>query len=111
MSNRKKYLKVFKYKHIMLSIKVTSEIISAKSKNKLFIDKIDFTIGQNGTGNWTVKSALDLSVSVPTIYSALSTRNLSKDFNIKSNNIEINNSDKNVKINQSILIDLIMFVF
>ena len=50
-------------------------------------------------------------MSVPTIYSALSTRNLSKDFNIYSNNIEINNSDKNVKINQSILIDLIMFVF
>ena len=92
-------------------LKVTSEIISAKSKNKFFIDEIDFTIGQNGTGNWTVKSALDLSVSVPTIYSALSTRNLSKDFNIYSNNIEINNSDKNVKINQSILIDLIMFVF
>ena len=92
-------------------IQVTSEIICAKSNNRIFIDIIDNQIGQNGTGNWTIKTALDLGVSVPTIYSALSTRMLSKNFQKNSKIINEIKKQKNIRINQRTITDIIMFVF
>tara|TARA_Y100001968_G_C19446612_1_gene765720 strand:- start:1868 stop:3283 length:1416 start_codon:yes stop_codon:yes gene_type:complete len=41
------------------------------------VEKIVDKAGQKGTGLWTVKSALDLGVSVPTIYASLNARVMS----------------------------------
>ena len=63
---------------------LTAQAVCMKSKdNKYLLDLVDHQIGHNGTGQWTVNAALDLGVSVPSIYSALSTRLLSNNFNFK----------------------------
>ena len=48
----------------------------------IFIDEVDPVIGQNGTGVWTIKAALDLGVGIPSIYEAVSVRSNSKILNI-----------------------------
>ena len=75
-------------------LRITSEIINAKNENdQYFIDEVDPVIGQNGTGAWTVKAALDLGVGIPSIYEAVSARSNSKNFkynfeqNFKENSI------------------------
>jgi len=63
---------------------LTSQAVGMKSTdNKYLLDLVDHQIGHNGTGQWAVNAALDLGVSVPSIYSALSTRLLSNNFNFK----------------------------
>jgi 6-phosphogluconate dehydrogenase len=95
-------------------LKITSEIIKAKKdENKYFVDEVDNEIEQNGTGIWTIKAALDLGVSIPSIYEAVSTRSNSKNFNYKSLNIENNKNDyiqkKEIKKNE--LEEIIFFNF
>lgn len=61
---------------------LTAQVVCMKSTdNKYLLDLVNHQIDHNGTGQWTVNAALDLGVSVPSIYSALSTRLLSKHFN------------------------------
>jgi 6-phosphogluconate dehydrogenase len=46
---------------------------------RLLLDAIDDRAGQKGTGRWTVQSALDLGVAVPTLAAAVDARILSSD--------------------------------
>jgi 6-phosphogluconate dehydrogenase len=63
---------------------LTSQAVCMKgTDNKYLLDSVDHQIGHNGTGQWTINAAMDLGVSVPSIYSALSTRLLSNNFNFK----------------------------
>ena len=81
-------------------LELTSKVLNAQNKdNQFFIDQIDSKIDQNGTGIWTVNAALELNVSIPAIYSALSTRSISSKFNFNGNQ-ETNISNK--KIGQSV---------
>ena len=52
---------------------------------KHLIDEVDPVIGQNGTGVWAIKAALDLGVGIPSIYEAVSTRSNSKNFKLRKN--------------------------
>jgi 6-phosphogluconate dehydrogenase len=63
-------------------LEITTKVLDAKNeKNIHFIDDIDNYIEQNGTGVWTINAALELGVSIPSIYSAVSTRSNSRHFN------------------------------
>ena len=63
-------------------LEITSKVLDAKNENNVnFIDLVYNHIGQNGTGVWTINVALDLGVSIPSIYSAVSTRSSSQYFN------------------------------
>ena len=65
-------------------LEITSKVLNAKNDaDQYFIDQIDNEIGQNGTGTWTINAALELGVSIPSIYSAVSTRSSSNYFNYK----------------------------
>jgi len=65
-------------------LEITSKVLNAKNDaDQYFIDQIDNEIGQNGTGIWTINVALELGVSIPSIYSAVSTRSSSKNFNFR----------------------------
>ena len=65
-------------------LEITSKVLNAKNDaDQYFIDQIDNEIGQNGTGIWTINVALELGVSIPSIYSAVSTRFSSKNFNYR----------------------------
>jgi len=65
-------------------LEITSKVLNAKNDaDQYFIDLIDNKIGQNGTGTWTINAALELGVSIPSIYSAVSTRFSSKNFNYR----------------------------
>ena len=80
-------------------LRITSEIINAKNENdQYFIDEVDPVIGQNGTGVWTIKAALDLGVGIPSIYEAVSARSNSKNFKYNfeqnSNNKKYNPNDR-----------------
>ena len=94
-------------------LKITSEIINAKnSQDNYFINDVNNKIEQNGTGIWTIKAALDLGVSIPSIYEAVSTRSSSKNFNHKSLHIENDSkSYSNEKINEYELEEIIFFNF
>ena len=61
------------------------------NNNQYFIDEVDNKIEQNGTGIWAIKAALELGVSIPSIYEAVSTRSLSNNFKQKS---KVNNNDQ-----------------
>ena len=69
-------------------LEITSKVLNAKNDaDQYFIDLIDNKIGQNGTGTWTINAALELGVSIPSIYSAVSTRSSSKNFNYRQKEI------------------------
>ena len=62
-------------------LKITSEILNAKNyKNKYYLDEVESKIEQNGTGIWTINAALELGVSIPSIYESVSTRSISNNF-------------------------------
>ena len=94
-------------------LEITSQILNAQSdNNQYFIDQVDYKIGQNGTGKWTVNAALDFGVSIPSIYAAVSNRSSSNNFNYHINTKK-NNENKNqkYKINEINLEEIIFFNF
>lgn len=60
-------------------IEITAQILKTKDPDtgNLLLDMILDQAGQKGTGRWTVKDALDLGVSIPTIDAAVNARILS----------------------------------
>ncbi len=60
-------------------IEITAKIFKMQDPDsgKLLLDMILDQAGQKGTGRWTVKDALDLGVSIPTIDAAVNARILS----------------------------------
>ena len=94
-------------------LELTSKVLNAQNKdNQFFIDQIDSKIDQNGTGIWTVNAALELNVSIPAIYSALSTRSISSKFNFNGNQeINISNKKELVDFNEINLEEIIFFNF
>ena len=94
-------------------LEITSKVLNAKNKdNQFFIDQIDSKIDQNGTGIWTVNAALELDVSIPAIYSALSTRSISSKFNFNFNQeTNISNKKELVDFNEINLEEIIFFNF
>ncbi|NJO21064.1 MAG: NADP-dependent phosphogluconate dehydrogenase, partial [Spirulinaceae cyanobacterium RM2_2_10] len=55
-------------------IEITADIFKYKSEGKHLIDLILDAAGQKGTGRWTVVSALELGVPIPTIFAAVNAR-------------------------------------
>ncbi len=53
---------------------------SKNYKNKYYLDEVESKIEQNGTGIWTINAALELGVSIPSIYESVSTRSISNNF-------------------------------
>ena len=95
-------------------LRITSEIINAKNNNnQYFVDEVDNLIEQNGTGIWTINAALELGVSIPSIYEAVSTRYLSKNFysNSKEINEEKNQYDEGFDHREISLEQIIFFNF
>ena len=94
-------------------LELTSKVLNAQNKdNQFFIDQIDSKIDQNGTGIWTVNAALELNVSIPAIYSALSTRSISSKFNFNGNQeTNISNKKELVDFNEINLEEIIFFNF
>ena len=87
---------------------ITSRVISKKNNDVYYLDNVSHIIGQNGTGAWTINTALDLQVSIPSIYAAVSTRILSADFKDK---LLEQNYRKHLKLKINDIHDLIMFNF
>jgi 6-phosphogluconate dehydrogenase len=94
-------------------LEITSKVLNAENKdNQFFIDQIDSKIDQNGTGIWTINAALELDVSIPAIYSALSTRSISSKFNFNGNQeTNISNKKELVDFNEINLEEIIFFNF
>lgn len=70
-------------------IEITGKLFSKKDPvtgNGYLVDKILDKAGQKGTGAWTVQSALDLGVTIPTITAAVDARAMSsmKDDRVKA---------------------------
>ena len=88
----KRFKEVLQTQSSSFLLEITSEILNAKnSNNEYFIDEADSKIGQNGTGIWTINAALELGVSIPSIYEAVSTRSISDSFNYK---FEVNKNNQ-----------------
>tara|TARA_A100001015_G_scaffold88728_1_gene98693 strand:- start:1381 stop:2760 length:1380 start_codon:yes stop_codon:yes gene_type:complete len=80
----RKFKEVLQTQSSSFLLEITSEILNAKNiNNEYFIDETDNKIGQNGTGIWTINAALELGVSIPSIYEAVSTRSISDSFDYK----------------------------
>ncbi len=60
-------------------IEITADILKQKDPvtGKPFVDVVLDAAGQKGTGKWTINSALDLGVPVPTMAEAVFARNIS----------------------------------
>jgi len=68
-------------------VQITIEVLK-KREDKIKKPLIDFVldkVGQKGTGKWTVQTAMDLGVSVPSIAAAVEERNLSFFKDLRSN--------------------------
>ena len=88
----RKFKEVLQTQSSSFLLEITSEILNAKNiNNEYFIDETDNKIGQNGTGIWTINAALELGVSIPSIYEAVSTRSISDSFDYK---FEVNKNNQ-----------------
>ena len=88
----KRFKEVLQTQSSSFLLEITSEILNAKNiNNEYFIDETDNKIGQNGTGIWTINAALELGVSIPSIYEAVSTRSISDSFDYK---LEVNKKNQ-----------------
>ena len=94
-------------------LEITTKVLDAKNENNIyFIDDIDNRIEQNGTGVWTINAALELGVSIPSIYSAVSTRSNSQYFNCDTGvNLSYDDLKINPKVNNINLEEIIFFNF
>jgi 6-phosphogluconate dehydrogenase len=94
-------------------LEITTKVLDAKNENNIyFIDDIDNRIEQNGTGVWTINAALELGVSIPSIYSAVSTRSNSKYFNYDTGvNLSYDDLKINSEVNNINLEEIIFFNF
>ena len=93
-------------------LEITSKVLNAKNDaDQYFIDQIDNEIGQNGTGTWTINAALELGVSIPSIYSAVSTRSSSNYFNYKKQARLSNDKKPLLDFNDINLEEIIFFNF
>ena len=109
----KKLNEVLKTSSSSFLLEITSKVLNAKNEdNKYFIDDVDNHIGQNGTGVWTINAALELGVSVPSIYAALSARSSSQFFNYATeNNLSDEDLKHSSKVNDVKLDEIIFFNF
>ena len=87
----------------------TSKVISKKKKKSFYLDIVNNEIDYNGTGNWTINTALSYQVSIPSIYAAVSTRLLSGDFQIKAKGKK--SSAIALKLNENDIHDIVLFSF
>ena len=78
-------------------------------KNAYYLDIVNNEIDYNGTGNWSINTALSYQVSIPSIYAAVSTRLLSVDFQTKHETKK--KYSINFKLNENDFHDLILFSF
>lgn len=94
-------------------LEITTKVLDAKNENNIyFIDDIDNRIEQNGTGVWTINAALELGVSIPSIYSAVSTRSNSQYFNYDTGvNLSYDDLKINSEVNNINLEEIIFFNF
>ena len=94
-------------------LEITTKVLDAKNENNIyFIDDIDNRIEQNGTGVWTINAALELGVSIPSIYSAVSTRSNSQYFNYDTGvNLSYDDLKINPEVNNINLEEIIFFNF
>ena len=94
-------------------LEITTKVLDAKNENNIyFIDDIDSRIEQNGTGVWTINAALELGVSIPSIYSAVSTRSNSQYFNYDTGvNLSYDDLKLNAEVNNINLEEIIFFNF
>tara|TARA_B110000046_G_scaffold38973_1_gene42827 strand:+ start:3552 stop:4928 length:1377 start_codon:yes stop_codon:yes gene_type:complete len=93
-------------------LEITSKILNAKSDdNQYFINQVDNKIDQNGTGKWTVNTALDFGVSIPSIYAAVSNRSSSINFNYSTKTEQSIENNKIFEINEVNLEEIIFFNF
>ncbi|MDC0456745.1 NAD(P)-binding domain-containing protein [Alphaproteobacteria bacterium] len=94
-------------------LEITTKVLDAKNENNIyFIDDIDNRIEQNGTGVWTINAALELGVSIPSIYAAVSTRSNSQYFNYDTGvNLSYDDLKINPKVNNINLEEIIFFNF
>ncbi|MDC0531409.1 NAD(P)-binding domain-containing protein, partial [Alphaproteobacteria bacterium] len=94
-------------------LEITTKVLDAKNENNIyFIDDIDNLIEQNGTGVWTINAALELGVSIPSIYAAVSTRSNSQYFNYDTGvNLSYDDLKINSKVNNINLEEIIFFNF
>ncbi len=68
-------------------IEITSKIMSEKDKKsgKFLIDRVADITRMKGTGTWTVQSALELLVPIPTIAAAVFSREMSQEKDLRLN--------------------------
>ena len=94
-------------------LEITTKVLDAKNENNIyFIDDIDNRIEQNGTGVWTINAALELGVSIPSIYAAVSTRSNSQYFNYDTGvNLSYDDLKINPEVNNINLEEIIFFNF
>src|SRR4030066_1022116 len=66
-------------------IEITGKVLMEKEKGsgKFLVDRIADITGMKGTGTWTVQSSLELLVPIPTIASAIFSREMSKDKDLR----------------------------
>ena len=110
----KKLKEVLRTQTSSFLLKITTEISNAKNNdNKYFIDLVENKIEQNGTGIWTINAALELGVSIPSIYEAVSTRSISHNFRCHSNSNNKNDNllIENISNNKLALEEIIFFNF
>ena len=87
-------------------------LLDSQENKSYLLDKIKDQAGANGTGSWTVESALELGVAVPTIAAAvfarsMSVRNQSFNKEIFFKNKKVNNNNH---LNQEDLISTLKYV-
>ena len=114
----KKLKDILKTNSSSFLLRITSEIINAKNDNdQYFINEVDPEIGQNGTGVWAIKAALDLGVAIPSIYEAVSARSNSKNFNYnydqspKNKKYFLNNKDNEIPLEQIIFFNFACSIY
>jgi 6-phosphogluconate dehydrogenase len=56
---------------------VTIEALQKEDENGLMLERVDFKAGAKGTGAWTVESALELGVAIPSIAASVMARIMS----------------------------------
>lgn len=65
-------------------IEITAQILKKKSGNKYLLDLIKDEAAQKGTGKWTVESAFNYGIAIPTITAAVSARIFSGDKELRN---------------------------
>tara|TARA_Y100001970_G_scaffold294175_1_gene447964 strand:- start:1730 stop:3145 length:1416 start_codon:yes stop_codon:yes gene_type:complete len=80
-------------------VEITAGCLNKKDENNIdfIVEKILDKAGQKGTGLWTVVSALELGVSVPTIYASLNARVMSS---MKEERVNADNAFSSINLSK-----------